>query len=60
MKNGIIYNVSSLLDGKPIVAIATYSDRNTKTGKVLQAYIILSYISPRNSIKIFSCLSIFF
>jgi len=34
MKNGIIYNGPSLLDGKPIVAIATYSDRNSKTGKV--------------------------
>jgi len=39
MNNGIIYNGPSLLDGKPIVVIATYSDRNTKTGRVLQTYI---------------------
>ena len=51
MKNGIIYNGPSLLDGKPIVVIATYSDRNTKTGKVLQTYIIRSDISPLNAKK---------
>jgi hypothetical protein len=51
MKNGIIYNGPSLLDGKPIVAIATYSDRNTKTGKVLQTYIIRSDISPLDANK---------
>ena len=51
MKNGIIYNGPSLLDGKPIVAIATYSDRNSKTGKVLQTYIIRSDISPLNASK---------
>jgi len=39
------------LDGKPIVAIATYSDRNSKTGKVLQTYIIRSDISPLNASK---------
>jgi len=51
MKNGIIYKGRSLLDGKPIVAIATYSDRNTKTGKVLQTYIIRSDISPLDASK---------
>jgi len=51
MKNGIIYNGPSLLDGKPIVVIATYSDRNAKTGKVLQTYIIRSDISPLEASK---------
>ena len=51
MKSGIIYSGQSLLDGKPIVAIATYSDRNTKTGKVLQTYIIRSDISPLDASK---------
>ena len=51
MKNGIIYKGPSLLDGKPIVVIATYSDRNTKTGKVLQTYIIRSDISPLEASK---------
>jgi hypothetical protein len=51
MKNGIIYNGKSLLDGKPIVVIATYSDRNTKTGKVVQTYILRSDIDPREASK---------
>ena len=51
MKSGIIYKGQSLLDGKPVVAIATYSDRNTKTGKVLQTYIIRSDISPLEASK---------
>ena len=51
MNKGIIYKGPSLLDGKPIVAIATYSDRNTKTGKVLQTYIIRSDISPLEASK---------
>jgi len=40
MKNGIIYKGPSLLDGKPIVVIATYSKRNPKTGAVVQTYIL--------------------
>ena len=51
MKSGIIYKGQSLLDGKPVVAIATYSDRNIKTGKVLQTYIIRSDISPLDASK---------
>ena len=51
MKNGIIYKGPSLLDGKPIVVIATYSDRNTKTGKVVQTYILRSDIDPRDASK---------
>jgi len=33
MKNGIIYKGPSLLDGKPIVAIATYSDATQKRAR---------------------------
>ena len=51
MNKGIIYNGPSLLDGKPIVVIATYSDRNPKTGKVLQTYIIRSDINPLEASK---------
>ena len=40
MKSGVIYKGPSLLDGKPIVAIATWSNRNTKTGAVVQTYIL--------------------
>ena len=51
MNNGIIYNGPSLLDGKPIVVIATYSDRNTKTGRVLQTYVLRSDIPPLEASK---------
>jgi hypothetical protein len=40
MNKGIIYKGPSLLDGKPIVVIGTYSKRNSKTGAVLQTYIL--------------------
>ena len=51
MKSGIIYKGPSLLDGKPIVAIATWSNRNTKTGAVLQTYILRSDINPLEASK---------
>ena len=51
MKSGIIYNGPSLLDGKPIVAIATWSKRNTKTGAVVQTYILRSDINPLEASK---------
>jgi len=51
MKSGIIYNGPSLLDGKPIVAIATWSNRNTKTGAVVQTYILRSDINPLEASK---------
>ena len=51
MKSGIIYNGPSLLDGKPIVVIATFSKRNTKTGAVVQTYILRSDINPLEASK---------
>ena len=51
MQHAIIYNGPSLLDGKPIVVIATYSNRNTKTGKVVQTYILRSDINPLEASK---------
>ena len=51
MQHAIIYNGPSLLDGKPIVVIATYSNRNPKTGKVVQTYILRSDISPLEASK---------
>jgi len=51
MKAGIIYNGPSLLDGKPIVVIATFSNRNTKTGAVVQTYILRSDINPLEASK---------
>jgi hypothetical protein len=51
MKHAIIYNGPSLLDGAPIVVIATYSNRNTKTGKVVQTYILREDINPLEASK---------
>jgi hypothetical protein len=51
MKSGIIYKGPSLLDGKPIVVIATYSKRNIKTGVVVQTYILVDGINPLEASK---------
>ena len=51
MKHAIIYKGPSLLDGAPIVVIATYSNRNTKTGHVVQTYILRSDINPLEASK---------
>jgi hypothetical protein len=41
MKSGIIYKGPSRIDGAPIVVLATFSNRNPKTGAVVQTYILL-------------------
>jgi hypothetical protein len=46
MENGIIYRGPSLLDGSPIVAIATFSKRNRKTGGMVQTYILRDDMDP--------------
>ena len=43
MKSAILYDGPSLLDDKPIVVVAVYSDRNTKTGHVVQTYIRIEH-----------------
>ena len=49
--SGIIYQGPSLIDGAPIVVIATYSNRNTKTGTMVQTYILRADIDPRYANK---------
>lgn len=49
--SGIIYRGPSMLDGAPIVAIATYSKRNKKTGLMLQTYILREDINPLEASK---------
>ena len=51
MKSGIIYKGRSLLDGTPIVVIGLYSDRNTKTGLVLQTYVLVEDMPPLEASK---------
>lgn len=47
----IIYRGPSLIDGKPIVAIAIGQSGNTKTGNMVQTYIIREDISPLDASK---------
>lgn len=47
----IIYSGPSLIDGKPIVAIAVGQSDNTKTGNMVQTYIIRADIDPRDASK---------
>ena len=51
MENGVFYRGPSLIDGAPIVGVAVYSDRNTKTGRVLQTYIIRADVNPLEASK---------
>jgi hypothetical protein len=51
MENGVFYRGPSLVDGAPIVGVAVYSDRNAKTGRVLQTYIIRADMNPLEASK---------
>jgi hypothetical protein len=50
-KSAIIYRGPSLLDGAPIVVIAIDSARNTKTGRMVQTYILRADMDPRDANK---------
>lgn len=50
-KGMIIYRGPSMLDGKPIVVVATDSSKNRKTGAMIQTWIIRDDISPIDSVK---------
>lgn len=47
----IIYSGPSLIDGKPIVAITVSQSGNSKTGNMVQTYIIRADIDPREASK---------
>ena len=51
MENGVVYRGPSLIDGADIVGVAVYSDRNAKTGRVLQTYIIRADMNPLEASK---------
>ncbi len=51
MRAGVIYRGPSMLDGSAIIVVATYSDRNRKTGSVLQTYVLMEHISPLEASK---------
>lgn len=46
LQSAIIYRGKSLLDGKPIVVIATYTESNSKTGQTLQTYVLRADVDP--------------
>lgn len=46
IKSGIVWQGQSPMDGSPIVAIALATSRNTKTGDMVQTYIIRADIDP--------------
>lgn len=46
MNTYIVYEGPSLLDGKPIVVLAQIGTRNTKTGDMVQTFILRSDIDP--------------
>ena len=48
----ILYDGPSVLDGQPIVVIATMETSNRKTGQMVQTWIIRSDISPTDAAKI--------
>lgn len=50
-KGYIIYEGASVLDGSPIVAIATMSTTNEKTGDMVQTWIICADMSPTEASK---------
>lgn len=50
-QSGIIYRGPSLIDGAPIVVLATYSNRNKKTGAMVQTYILRDDMDPLTASK---------
>lgn len=44
LRSAIIYRGPSLIDGAPIVVIAIDSASNTKTGRMVQTYILRAYL----------------
>ena len=46
IKSGIVYSGPSVIDSKPIVVVAIAKSSNSKTGDMLQTYIIRSDIDP--------------
>ena len=51
LKGLILYEGPSILDGKPIVVIATFVTNNRKTGPMIQIWIIRSDIDPVSASK---------
>ena len=46
----ILWEGASLLDGAPIVAIATFASRNAKTGDMVQTWIMRADMAPMDAL----------
>ena len=51
MNGFIIYDGPSVLDGQPIIAVATLKTSNAKTGNMIQTWIMRRDIEPHLAIK---------
>lgn len=51
MKSFVIYKGPSVLDGKPIICIATIGSKNAKTGNMVQTWIMREDIHPVEAAK---------
>ena len=47
----ILYQGPSMIDGAPIVAVATFGSTNRKTGGMIQTWIIRSDVEPNKAVK---------
>jgi len=51
LRGVILYDGPSMLDGEPIVVIATLETSNRKTGQMVQIWIVRSDIAPTDAAK---------
>mgnify|MGYP003645282750 FL=1 len=51
-KSGVIYRGPSMIDGQPIVVIAIATSGNTKTGAMLQTFILVENTHPVEALKL--------
>ncbi len=47
----VLYDGPSMLDGAPIIAVATLSSRNAKTGNMVQVWILRKDVKPNEAVK---------
>jgi hypothetical protein len=49
--SSILYEGPSMIDGKPIVVIATVGSANSKTGAMVQTWIMRQDVEPHHALK---------
>lgn len=51
VKGVVLFNGHSMLDGEPIVVVATFDSINRKTGNVIQTWILREDVAPNVAVK---------